>query len=88
MAPAGPDKSAGRTNGVLPISVTQQPGEKNAKNTRTKAKAAVEGVKMVVRYLPPGMKESEYIDILDDEWKVGNGKVDWFAYEPGKVAKT
>lgn len=83
-----PDKSAGRTNGVLPISVAQQPADKNAKASRAKPKAAADGIKMSVRYLPPGMKESEFTAILGDQWKVGNGKVDWFFYEPGKQART
>lgn len=88
MAPAGPDKSTSRANGVIPIAVTQQRGgDKNAKASRSRAKASADGVKMVLRYLPPGMKESECTTILGDEWKVGNGKVDWFLFTPGKLAK-
>jgi regulator of nonsense transcripts 3 len=41
-------------------------------------------LKLIVRRLPPGLTEDEFATILSDEWKVGNGKVDWFLYKPGK----
>lgn len=87
MSPGGLDKATGRTNGVLPISVTQQ-ADKTTKASKGKAKASADGVKMALRYLPPGMKESECTAILGDEWKVGNGKVDWFLFEAGKQSKS
>lgn len=31
------------------------------------------------------MTEAEFVSILGSEWGVGNGKVDWFSYAPGKV---
>ncbi|KAK4223194.1 Smg-4/UPF3 family-domain-containing protein [Podospora fimiseda] len=51
-----------------------------------KTKTPTQGDKVVVRRLPPGMTEEEFVTILGDEWKVGNGKVDWFSYAPGKIS--
>jgi regulator of nonsense transcripts 3 len=33
------------------------------------------------------MTEEEFVTILGDEWRLGRGKVDWFAYWPGKVSQ-
>lgn len=44
-------------------------------------------MKLIVRRLAPGLTEAEYLSVLDDEWKVGQGKVDWFQYKPGKDSK-
>lgn len=50
-----------------------------------KTKTPHEGEKVIIRRLPPGLTEAEFISILGSEWAVGNGKVDWFSYAPGKV---
>jgi regulator of nonsense transcripts 3 len=55
--------------------------------TAPKVKAPMQGEKVVVRRLPPGMTEEEFVTILGDEWAVGHGRVDWFSYWPGKVSK-
>jgi len=52
-----------------------------------KAKQPVEGQKVVIRRLPPGMTREEFLSILGPEWLDGNGKVDWFDYGDGKVAR-
>lgn len=87
MATSGAEKPQGRPNGVLPISVTQ-PGGKPGKGSRGKAKISQDGVKISIRYLPPGLKEFECTNILGDDWRVGAGKVDWWCFEPGKQART
>ncbi|KAI9158309.1 hypothetical protein HJFPF1_06301 [Paramyrothecium foliicola] len=51
-----------------------------------KAKAQNEGEKLVIRRLPPGMTQSEFVSTLGSAWEVGSGKVDWFSYRPGKVS--
>jgi len=33
------------------------------------------------------MTEDEFLKILGDEWKPGNGKVDWLTFWPGKVSQ-
>lgn len=53
----------------------------------TKVKPPAEGEKVVVRRLPPGMTEEEFVTILGDEWRVGNGKIAWVSYWPGKVSQ-
>lgn len=47
----------------------------------------MEGEKVVVRRLPPGMTEDEFVAILGDIWKVGKGKISWISYYPGKVSQ-
>lgn len=44
-------------------------------------------MKLVIRRLPPGLTQSEFTAILGPEWELGNGKVDWFSYAPGKVSQ-
>jgi regulator of nonsense transcripts 3 len=40
-----------------------------------------------VRRLAPGLTEEEFLSVLGEEWKVGEGKVDWFQYKAGKDSK-
>ncbi|KOS22021.1 Regulator of nonsense transcripts UPF3 [Escovopsis weberi] len=54
------------------------------KSSRTKAPS--EGEKLVIRRLPPGMTQDEFVSILGHEWETGNGKVDWFYYVRGKIS--
>ncbi|KAL8953717.1 MAG: hypothetical protein Q9183_007315 [Haloplaca sp. 2 TL-2023] len=44
-------------------------------------------LKLVIRRLPPGLTEEELKDILGEEWQVGNGRVDWANFKPGKVSR-
>lgn len=69
-----------KTNGVAGSSATEA-------RKAPRVKSPLEGEKVVVRRLPPGMTEEEFIAILGDEWKVGNGKVGWVSYYPGKVSQ-
>lgn len=66
--------------GVLPV------------NAATRAAASAKGsaprLKLEVRRLPPGLTLSEFEEILGDEWKLGNGKVDWREYRQGKVKQS
>lgn len=73
-----------KANGILPITPTQT---SNDAPKPSKTKTPSEGEKVVIRRLPPGMTEEEFVTILGDQWKVGNGKVDWFSYCPGKVSR-
>ncbi|ORY60082.1 Smg-4/UPF3 family-domain-containing protein [Pseudomassariella vexata] len=59
----------------------------NANNETTrKMKPPVTGKKVTIRRLPPALTSDEFWTILGDEWREGNGKVDWVSYEPGKVS--
>ena len=75
---------AKQANGVLPVSASQTSG--NAVKPSL-AKSTSQRLKVVVRRLAPGLTEGEFTTILGDEWQVGQGKVDWFCYEPGKDSK-
>ncbi|KAK1254334.1 hypothetical protein MKX08_008329 [Trichoderma sp. CBMAI-0020] len=58
----------------------------DAESTKApKTKTPHEGEKVIIRRLPPGLTETELLSTLGSEWAVGNGKVDWFSYAPGKV---
>ncbi len=52
-----------------------------------RARAPAQGEKIVVRRLPPAMTEDEFTTILGEEWRIGQGKIDWFSYWPGKVSQ-
>lgn len=72
------------TNGVLSITASQTAGN----GPRSAAvKPPFPKLKVVVRRLAPGLTEAEFTSILGDEWNVGQGKVDWFLYKPGKDSK-
>jgi regulator of nonsense transcripts 3 len=73
-----------KANGVLAISASQTSGN-TTKPSPTKPVSPK--LKVVVRRLAPGLTEGEFTTILGDEWKVGQGKIDWFSYEPGKDSK-
>ncbi|KAK4175880.1 putative regulator of nonsense transcripts [Triangularia setosa] len=71
-----------KTNGTTAVAQSSADSPK-----ATKTKAPANGEKVVIRRLPPGMTEEEYHNILGDEWKLGNGKVDWFSWCSGKVSQ-
>ena len=82
MATTNP--SAKQANGVLAISASQTSG---SATKPVSAKPVSPKLKVVIRRLAPGLTQGEFTTILGDEWKSGQGKVDWFSYEPGKDSK-
>lgn len=60
-----------------------------------KSAAAVQGsvtalsarLKVVVRRLAPGLTQQEFETAIGEEWKLGNGRVDWLLYKPGKPSR-
>ena len=81
MATSNP--GAKQANGVLAVPASQMAGN-TVKPSPTKS---ADKLKVVVRRLAPALTEEEFTTILGDEWKVGQGKVDWFSYGPGKDSK-
>lgn len=53
---------------------------------RSKSKTSQEGTKVVIRRLPPGLTQDEFLKILGDNFKPKNGKVGWFTYVEGEVS--
>lgn len=80
---AAPQVLSRKANGVLPIPASQTGNDapKPAKN-----KSLMEGEKVVIRRLPPGMSEEECLQILGGEWHAGAGKVGWFSFHAGKIS--
>lgn len=76
--------SRNNTNGVLSVTTTQTSGSSSKQSA---SKPASSKTKLIVRRLAPGLTETEFCSLLGDEWKVGQGKVDWFQYKPGKDSK-
>lgn len=74
-----------RKPNVNASATASQPASDNAPK-QSRGKAPVEGEKVTVRRLPPGMTVEDFLTILGDEWKVGNGKVAWFDFRNGKVS--
>jgi len=81
---ATPQLLSRKAAGVLPVSPAHMAGEA-AKPAKTKT--PLEGEKVVVRRLPPGLTEDEFVSILGDEWRAGKGKVGWFSYQAGKISR-
>ncbi|RDL40967.1 putative Regulator of nonsense transcripts 3A [Venustampulla echinocandica] len=75
-----------QANGVLQISTSQTTATGNTSKSAGPKLPALK-LKLVIRRLPPGLTESEFLTVLGDEWKVGQGKVDWFLYKGGKDSK-
>ncbi len=71
------------TNGLLSVTASQTPGN----SPRPAIKPVAPKLKVLVRRLPPGLTEVEFVSILGDGWKLGQGSVDWFLYKPGKDSK-
>lgn len=64
--------------GLLPVNAA-------TRAAATAPKPPAPRLKLEVRRLPPGLTLEEFEGILGDEWKLGNGKVDWLEYRQGKV---
>lgn len=75
-----PNNSKGR--GVLPINAAAT--KKPYKQT---PRAPAPRLRLIIRRLPPGLTEAEFWECIGKEWQVGQGKVDWAAFKPGKLSK-
>ncbi|OHW90625.1 nonsense-mediated mRNA decay protein [Colletotrichum incanum] len=84
MTTSGAQGASRKTNGVGSGS-GQQPAADAPKSN--KSRTPVEGDKVVIRRLPPGMTEQEVWNNLDDEWKAGNGLVSWHNFAQGKISQ-
>jgi regulator of nonsense transcripts 3 len=90
MATATPSRYAiakptsnSRANGILPVVAKGRPGNP--------ATASIKGVaprlKVVIRRLPPGLTEEEFLTFIGEEWGTDNEKIDWASYRGGKVSR-
>ncbi|KAH8803793.1 putative regulator of nonsense transcripts 3A [Hyaloscypha sp. PMI_1271] len=82
--PTTPGGSRGHMNGVLAITASQTSGN-GIRSVVSKPLSPK--LKVVIRRLAPGLTEAEFTSILGDGWSLGQGKVDWFLYKPGKDSK-
>ncbi|OKL59296.1 hypothetical protein UA08_05220 [Talaromyces atroroseus] len=70
----------------LPVTATQK-GASAPAPAKSTPKLPVPRLKLIVRRLPPGLTRAEFESGLGDDWKVGQGKIDWYQYKPGKISK-
>lgn len=82
---ANPNNAA-RQAGVLSVSAANAQGTAGNSQKSGRGKAPVEGQKVVIRRLPPGISEEEVSKYLGDEWQPNKGKVGWFSFMPGKTS--
>lgn len=75
----------GAQPGVIPISAVNSGPRGRGSNAG--AREPAQRLKVVVRRLPPGLTEHEFFAALGEEWKIGNKKVTWVNYRPGKISK-
>ncbi|KAG9256418.1 Smg-4/UPF3 family-domain-containing protein [Emericellopsis atlantica] len=84
----GKDGAANKPNSTARQSdKSSEPNGKPEGQKPAKSKAQNDGEKLVVRRLPPGMTEEEFVTILGPEWEVDKGKVDWFDFVAGGISK-
>lgn len=82
--------STRNVNGILaiPAAVTGKKANTNSPAApKLSPKTGVQKLRLIVRRLPPGLTQAEFEVILGEEWRVGAGRVDWFAYKDGKISK-
>lgn len=85
-------KPAG-AGGVLPISAitartsTQAQVDVPAPSSKAAQATSQQKLKLVIRRLPPGLTLPELQSALGDEWKIGQGRVTWTSWRPGKVSR-
>ncbi|KAJ4173246.1 hypothetical protein NW754_012253 [Fusarium falciforme] len=82
---SGPGKSRGRGSSARSTEANKKANEGDAPKP-AKTKAHNEGEKLVIRRLPPGMTQEEFVSILGNAWELGKGRVDWFSFAPGKIS--
>lgn len=77
-----------RSGGLLPINpaVTKK-GSPNANQSKSTPKLPSPRLRLIIRQLPPGLTEVEFWTALGNEWRVGEGRVEWAAFKDGKVSK-
>ncbi|KAH0551560.1 hypothetical protein GP486_007224, partial [Trichoglossum hirsutum] len=79
-----PFKGSG-TNGVLNVSTQPSPQVEAPKPAPSKS--AGPRLKVAIRRLPPGLTQVELETTLGGDWKLGEGRIDWMSFRPGKVSK-
>lgn len=77
------------TVGVLPISavIKQTKTSADASQREVSTRGPLSRLKVVVRKLPPDLTQPGFENVIGEEWKLGNGKVNWIVYKQGKVSK-
>ena len=81
---ANPNKRTQANGGVLRVTAAQTSGNTPRQST---AKPPAPKLKVIIRRLAPGLTQDEFTTFLGEEWKLDQGKVDWFLYKPGKDSK-
>ena len=80
-------QSKGRAAGVLPINAATRKNAAAQSASKSAQRSAAPRLRLIIRRLPPGLTETEFWTVLGDDWRIGNGKVDWAAYKDGKVSR-
>ncbi|KIW64085.1 hypothetical protein PV04_09043 [Phialophora macrospora] len=79
--------SKGRSAGVLPINAAARKNATSNSAAKSSQRSPAPRLRLIIRRLPPGLTEAEFWAVLGDEWRVGSGKVEWAAYQDGKVSR-
>ena len=81
-------------NGVLSASdpntknaYSQKDGSENPTAHENSTASPHLRLKVVLRRLAPKLTQEEFEKSIGNEWTVGEGKVDWMMYMPGKLAR-
>lgn len=71
-------------NGILEKNTSENSGDIQRQGT---IKPPAPRLKVIIRRLPPGLTQEEFFATLGQEWDLGQGKVDWVIFKPGKASK-
>lgn len=70
--------------GVIRVTPSQTSG---SALKQAAAKPFTPKLKVIIRRLAPGLTKEEFTTFIGDEWKLEQGRVDWFLYKAGKDSK-
>ncbi|KAJ9602673.1 hypothetical protein H2200_012867 [Cladophialophora chaetospira] len=79
--------SRGRSAGVLPVNAATRKNAAAQSIAKSSQRTPAPRLRLIIRRLPPGLTETEFWATLGDEWRLGNGKVEWAAYKDGKISR-
>lgn len=79
--------SKGRAGGVLPVNAAARKNANASSTAKSSGRTPALKLRLIIRRLPPGLTQSEFWTALGEAWKVGGGKVEWAAFQDGKISR-
>lgn len=81
------NQSKGRSGGVLPVNAAARKTANASSTPKSSGRTPALKLRLIIRRLPPGLTQNEFWAALGEPWKVGGGKVEWAAFQDGKISR-